>query len=413
MYRFINDGRGIEDYKMGSINDRNGRLFFDFRYLGKRCREQTKLTDTPANKKRAKKILERIEAEIILGTFEYKNYFPSSNRAVELTKQKILIEELSSGIPSFKSFSETWYLENEVAWRASHKRSVKGSLERYLVPEFGDVPINNISKANILAFRAKISKLPGRSGNKTWSAEHVNHTITPLRQILNEAADRFGFTSPYRGIKSLKVPRTDIAPFTFEEVQKIINTVRVDYKDYYILRFFTGMRSAEINGLMWRYVDFDRKQILIRETYVRNEMTTTKTDSSQREIKMSLPVYEALNRQKLVSGKHEFVFSNKEGLPRDNNNITRRVWYPLLRLLGYTKRRPYQSRHTAATLWLAAGENPEWIARQLGHTTSEMLFRVYSRYVPNLTREDGSAFERLLSSKINASVNQNTLPEIK
>jgi integrase len=32
----------------------------------------------------------------------------------------------------------------------------------------------------------------------------------------------------------------------------------------------------------------------------------------------------------------------------------------------------------------------------MGHTTSEMLFRVYSRYVPNLTRQDGSAFERLL-----------------
>jgi integrase len=61
-------------------------------------------------------------------------------------------------------------------------------------------------------------------------------------------------------------------------------------------------------------------------------------------------------------------------------------------------RRPYQTRHTAATLWLAAGESPEWIARQLGHTTTEMLFRVYSRFVPNLTRKDGSAFERLLNS---------------
>jgi integrase len=28
-----------------------------------------------------------------------------------------------------------------------------------------------------------------------------------------------------------------------------------------------------------------------------------------------------------------------------------------------------------------------------------MLFRVYSRYVPNLTRRDGSAFERLLASR--------------
>lgn len=82
--------------------------------------------------------------------------------------------------------------------------------------------------------------------------------------------------------------------------------------------------------------------------------------------------------------------------PLDHKNVTNRVWYPLLRHLGIEKRRPYQCRHTAATLWLAAGENPEWIAHQMGHTTTEMLFRVYSRFVPNLTRQDGSAFERLL-----------------
>jgi len=57
----------------------------------------------------------------------------------------------------------------------------------------------------------------------------------------------------------------------------------------------------------------------------------------------------------------------------------------------------------AATLWLASGENPEWIARQMGHTTTEMLFRVYSRYVPNLTRRDGSTFEALLDQTLSTN----------
>jgi integrase len=60
-------------------------------------------------------------------------------------------------------------------------------------------------------------------------------------------------------------------------------------------------------------------------------------------------------------------------------------------------------RHTAATLWVAAGESPEWIARQLGHTSTQMLFKVYSRFVPNLTRQDGSAMERLLRSSFNVA----------
>jgi len=123
----------------------------------------------------------------------------------------------------------------------------------------------------------------------------------------------------------------------------------------------------------------------------------TKNDSSQREIQMSQLVLNALQLQhKSTSKISKFVFCNKEGKHLDHNNITKRVWYPLLANLGLNKRRPYQTRHTAATLWLAAGENPEWIARQMGHTTTEMLFRVYSRFVPNLTRKDGSAMENLI-----------------
>lgn len=94
------------------------------------------------------------------------------------------------------------------------------------------------------------------------------------------------------------------------------------------------------------------------------------------------------------------MFCAPGGGPIDAHNFTQRVWDPLLRYLAIKRRRPYECRHTAATLWLAAGENPEWIARQLGHTSTEMLFRVYSRYVPNLTRNDGSAMDRMLRSRI-------------
>ena len=56
---------------MQRVDQRFPRLFFDFRYKDERCREYTKLPDTPANRKRAKLILERLEAEIVLGSFDY------------------------------------------------------------------------------------------------------------------------------------------------------------------------------------------------------------------------------------------------------------------------------------------------------------------------------------------------------
>lgn len=147
-------------------------------------------------------------------------------------------------------------------------------------------------------------------------------------------------------------------------------------------------------------MDFENKQILVRETIVKGRIEYTKTDGSQREVPMLGPVFDALKAQhENTSRISDFVFCNTEGNPLDHVNVTKRVWYPLLRALGLEKRRPYMSRHSTATLLLASGENPEFIARFLGHASTEMLFKTYSRYVPNLTRKDGSAFEKLLEKQ--------------
>jgi integrase len=270
----------------------------------------------------------------------------------------------------------------------------------HLLPYFGDKQVGRIGKGDILAFRTSLAALPGRGGKPSLSNKRINGIIAPLRQILNEAAEVHAFASPVATYKPLKVRKTDVEPFTLDEVQLILKTVRADYRDYFAVRFLTGMRTGEAHGLKWQYVDFANRLILIRETFVLGEDEYTKTDSSQRDIRMNPVVFDALQRQHAATGKlSAYVFCNRQGKPIDNKNFTDRVWAPLLRHLGLKPRRAYQMRHSAATLWLASGEAPEWIARQLGHSSTEMLFRVYSRYVPNLTRQDGSAMDRLLASR--------------
>ncbi|TDR52037.1 integrase [Halomonas ventosae] len=386
---------------MGKIVARKetGKLCFDFRYLGKRCREQTTLDDTPANRRKLMKIMEKIEAEITLDSFDYGRYFPNSPRAETLSKRALKRQGGYRETPLLGEFAETWFAEKEIEWRNSQIRTVRSSLDRHILPQLGEKEVGSITRADILEFRSSLAKVTSRSGKKL-SASRLNHIMTPLRMMLNEAADRFEFSSPYRGIKSLRVPRTDVQPFTLEEVWRIIDNVRPDFRNYYTVRFFTGMRTGEIDGLPWANVDFSRRQILVKESLVHGEVVATKTDGSSRAIDMSEPVYQALRAQQQVTGDQRLVFCNRVGNALDHQNVTKRIWYPLLDALELSRRRPYQTRHTAATLWLAAGENPEWIARQMGHTTTEMLFRVYSRYVPNLTRQDGSAFEKMLRQQV-------------
>lgn len=392
-------------------------LILDFYYKGIRCREQTALKDNVTNRKKVKSLLDRIEVETKSGSFDYRRYFPNSKNAAKFdithqTAQSPVSDSPveSTGSPStplLRDFANIWYAEKEVEWRNSHRKGIRYDLNGRIIPTFGDKEVGNITKSEILSYRSDLAKAQGRGKNLTLSNRRINKIINLLRQVINEAADRFNFRTPFQNIKQLKIKRTDVDPFTLDQVRLILDRARPDYKNYFTVRFFTGLRSGEINGLKWKYVDFERRVIMVRETVVAGEEEYTKNDSSQRDIQMSQVVFDALKGQEAATRhRSPYVFCNTLGKPLENKNFNCRVWLPLLRNLGLSPRRPYQSRHTAATLWLAAGENPEWIARQMGHTTTEMLFRVYSRYVPNLTRQDGSAFERLLFQNL-PSVSQN------
>jgi integrase len=385
-----------------NVRKESNKLLFDFYYMKRRCREQTALPDTPTNRKKLEALASRIEAEILLDQFDYARYFPNSPRVQEFEKLKrqrsmATASILTNGsLVSFEAFANTWFAEMNVAWRDSYRRNVRILLYSRIMERFGKMMITEITKSDLLGFRAELASERKKNGD-ALSPDHINRHLKIIRMILQEAAERYQFVSPATSIKLLKIPKTDIDPFTLDEIKSLIQTIRTDYKDYLTTRFFTGMRPAEIDGLRWRYVDLDKRLISVRETWVSKKVNYTKTDSSQRDIEMSDIVFQALVRQKKQTGHLDYVFCTNAGTPLCQRNFSRRVWYPLLRHLELRRRNPYQSRHTAATLWLAAGESPEWIARQLGHASTEMLFRVYSRYVPNLTRRDGSAMEKLIN----------------
>lgn len=326
---------------MASIRARpeNGLLFFDFRYQGLRCREQTTLPDTAANRRNMRRILERIEAEITLGTFDYKAYFPSSPLVQRFEDLNKGITE-TPGMPVFSEFAWRWFEENGPRWKRSMRNTVKGNLVRHLIPRFGTSRVDAIKKGDILLFRSDLAKLPGQE-NRNLSADRINHLLTTLRMVLNEAADRFGFHSPWVGIKPLKIPRAEVDPFPLDEVRYFLENVRKDFQNYYTTRFFTGMRTGELDGLQWKYVDFERRLITVRETVVEGEVDTPKTQSSYRTIQMSSLVYDALKAQYEATGAlGGFVFCSRTGQPVNHRNITQRIWYPTLTRLQLKKRKP-------------------------------------------------------------------------
>lgn len=239
---------------MGKVRTRpeTGRLYFDFHLQGVRYREHSALPDTPANRRRMEKALERIEAEIAAGTFDYAKTFPGSKRAANVAPRPPVglpppPTTLRSNLPRFDAFAEQWFAERGIEWRHSHKLAVESIFKVHLMPTFATLQLDEIDRARVMDFRRKLmdptEKKLRRRG--ILAPATVNRVIGTLRLILAEASLRFGITNPCVEIRRLKPKRTDIHPFTLEEIHRILKNVRPDYRPYVTFRFFTGVRSAE------------------------------------------------------------------------------------------------------------------------------------------------------------------------
>ena len=396
------------------VRPETGTLYLDFSYRGVRCREQTALADSPANRKAVEALAARIKKSQAKGQFSYREFFPDSPKAATFDNAEASdnmdfssaidrsLDAKSSPAPTFSEFAELWFIETEPRWRKKYQEQMRATLDRIVLPYFGASHLNKVDRAMLLAFQAETAKRKGRGG-QSLSAKRINKLMALVKTILNEGCDRYNLTSPGRGLKRLKQKRSEVHPFTLEEVSRLIAGVRADYRDYLTVRLLTGLRTGEADGLQWEDIDFERNQLHVQRTVSRGGDGDTKTESSKRVVPLVPQVREALLAQQTIKlDGCPWVFHSAAGNPIDVVNFTNRVWYPLLRHLGLKLRPPYQMRHTAATLMLASGENPEWVAKVLGHTTTEMLFRVYSRFVPNLTRNDGRAFTGLVSARVSA-----------
>jgi integrase len=147
---------------------------------------------------------------------------------------------------------------------------------------------------------AEIAKRRGRGG-QTLSGKRINKLMALLKAILDEACDRFTLDSPARGIKALKQKRAEVCPFTLDESDLLVSTVRKDYQPYLTVRLLTGLRTGEANGLKWCDVDFDGNLISVERTVSRAGDGDTKTEGSKRLIPMVPQVRTALEQQKELS----------------------------------------------------------------------------------------------------------------
>lgn len=112
----------------------------------------------------------------------------------------------------------------------------------------------------------------------------------------------------------------------------------------------------------------------VRQAQVLRRTKSTKTKAGIREVILLPPAIDALLEQKkysLGSGKHVFLDAVNNAPWVDSKQLGQR-WRVLFKKINNLKlpvryRKPYNTRHTYASMLLSRGENEWWVATQMGH----------------------------------------------
>ena len=375
------DGSGVRPASDSSIE-------ITFPYRGERCRERLPLKPTAPNLKRAERHRAAILVAIENGTFDYAATFPTSPRRLKFLAHPGMAK-------TFLKFMEEWLARQKPLIKAStwddYRKIVHNVLPKSAMAQ---MPVGEVGRAEFRTF----------CGSMTCGNKRIANILSPIRLALDEGVqDNVLQSNPLREWSYAKATPVreddDVDPFTAEEQARILAKLAPTYRNYFQFALWSGLRTSELIALEWRDIDFQAGTIRVvrAKTAAADQPEAPKTKAGRRTVKMLAPARAALQAQK----EHTFLAAGRV-FQINNDQAAREIWLLACRKAGVRYRRPYQTRHTYASMMLTAGENLMWVAAQMGHNDLSMLRRVYGRFIPDSMPDAGGAAEAMFSAEMTA-----------
>lgn len=368
------------------VDAKNGRLRIRFTFQGQRRTEIVALAPTAANLKATERLAARLRQEIALGVFDYAATFPDSQFAKEQAAKAALV---AVPVQTVEEYAEGW--AKTLMGEKSTLLGYRAQMKKFWLPAevdfagetkaLGAIPITAVRHTHIATIIARKAET-GASGKTT------NNLLIPIRAMFEAAeADGVVDASPIEKIHNRRHQRKPIDPFDRPEMDAIIahqQRYPATIANYFVFAFATGLRSSELIALQWGDVDWNRRTVSISRAQVRHAEKGTKTHQV-REVDLTDLAMGALIAQKAISfmrGHKAAIFCDVDGSPwLSERRLREQFFQPTLRACGIRQRPAYNTRHTYATLALMAGVNPAYIAAQLGHASTAMLFKHYAKWI--------------------------------
>ena len=308
----------------------------------------------------------RIHKSEVIGT---KADFPTKRLAQrELDIRLSRINSLSyqpQKVISFADFAERWKRNIMSNYKPSTKSGMKSSINRWLVPQFGQLHLHQITTERLQQFLSGARVKPKTVRNLFIAFKLMWATARAWGYAEKNICE--GIVLP-----TMNVP--DKKWFTEEQMKQIISEANEPYKSMFWICAETGSRGGELCALKVEDLNLDQRMLKIRRSVWKGALQTTKSKKGVRTFAISTQLCEHLKTYLLTHWRdnpEKLLFCTREGTPYDNRDIVDQVLHPILERLGVARAGLHAFRHGNATIM--DGLNAPMRVRQdrLGHEKAE------------------------------------------
>jgi integrase len=289
-------------------------------------------------------------------------------------------------------------------------------IETHLIPALGHIQLKHLHSQAIQSYYGKaIEKVSPRTVAK-------HHRL--LSQALKYAV-RQGYLgrNPCELVNAPSWKGKAMRTLTPGEVEVLLDIAKDNY--YYPVVYTavsTGLRQAELLGLMWRSIDLDYLSISVNQVLYKRrgvcQFNEPKTSHSRRRVSMTPKLALFLREYKLERERlyqqlrkeltlDSLVFANPEGKPLDPGMLSH-DFARIAKQAGLNGVRFHDLRHTFASLMFLRGAKPKVISEALGHSSVAFTMDVYSHIIEGM-QEDAM---ELLDEVLPAGVNKNSVANL-
>lgn len=331
-----------------------------------------------------------------------KGYDTKREAELEEAKYRIKINEKKVNISNL-TFNEIFMEYVEHKKNQIKLQTVNKIIDLYRVLEpIKEVKINNFDLSMYNQFRLYLEK-------KDYSVNYKNKVLNLIRSLVsyskkyyNTSDTILNFIDNFKEVNKIK---KEMQFFTYDEFQKFISVIdEFDYKTFYEVLYYLGLRQGEATALTWNDINFTKKEVSINKTLTTKlkgqlyTVSSPKTKKSNRVLPIPKRLLESLKSLKEQAKKKKyfnegwFVFGDE--LPfRETTIQVKKNKY--CKLAEVKQIRIHDFRHSCASFLIQHGASIVLVSKYLGHSKISITLDTYTHLYENELKKVSNLIDTL------------------